>query len=122
MSDSGCKVPAHSRCTEVSCLLSLSSGVCPHPGRPKALTDSFSPEHHPNDARLHTAGSAAANPTPPASNTHLQAGDPWWPHGPLISLGSGDAREEKKEKVNSVGVLENLTCQEGKGWAQESPP
>lgn len=62
-----------------------------------------------------------APPTNPgASNTHLQARGPGWPHGSLISLESGDKRE--KEKVNLVGLLGTLSYKRGKGWTAESPP
>ena len=101
VNENGLSAPAHSRCTAASCFLSLSSGVCPqaHLGRPKALIDDFSPEHHPDDARLHTAGSTPANPTPPGqqhsppSQGPLVA--PWAPHLPRVR------RHERGEKGES---------------------
>lgn len=58
---------------------------------------------------------------PQASNTHLQARGPRWPHGSFIPLELGDIGEKKKKKVNLMGLLENSPCKEVKGQAEESP-
>lgn len=65
------------------CLSPLGSVLAPSLGGPKALTDNFSPEHHPDVAHLHTVGSALTNPTSPEPATLTsKPGAPGGPMGP----------------------------------------
>lgn len=54
---------------------------------------------------------------PQASDTHLQARGPWWPHGSLISLELGDTREEKRRKLIQLDLQRSCPIwREKDGW------